>query len=106
MKMNRTPRGNRLHIALFGRRNAGKISLLNALTRQEVSIVSQLPGTTTDPVEKPMELLPIGPVLFIDTGRHRRQRRHRRTARRENARGSGPDRCGDRRVSAGGMGTL
>jgi [FeFe] hydrogenase H-cluster maturation GTPase HydF len=65
--MQTTPRGNRLHIALFGRRNAGKSSLLNALTRQEVSIVSDLPGTTTDPVEKPMELLPIGPVLFIDT---------------------------------------
>jgi [FeFe] hydrogenase H-cluster maturation GTPase HydF len=66
--MQKTPKGNRLHIALFGRRNAGKSSLLNALTRQEVSIVSELPGTTTDPVEKPMELLPIGPVLFIDTG--------------------------------------
>jgi [FeFe] hydrogenase H-cluster maturation GTPase HydF len=65
--MQSTPKGNRLHIALFGRRNAGKSSLLNALTQQEVSIVSDLPGTTTDPVEKPMELLPIGPVLFIDT---------------------------------------
>ena len=65
--MQKTPRGNRCHIALFGRRNAGKSSLLNALTRQEVSIVSELPGTTTDPVEKPMELLPLGPVLFIDT---------------------------------------
>jgi [FeFe] hydrogenase H-cluster maturation GTPase HydF len=67
MELNRTPKGNRLHIALFGRRNAGKSSLLNALTRQDVSIVSELPGTTTDPVEKPMELLPLGPVLFIDT---------------------------------------
>src|SRR5512136_3285334 len=65
--MQKTPRGNRCHIALFGRGNAGKSSLLNALTRQEVSIVSDQPGTTTDPVEKPMELLPIGPVLFIDT---------------------------------------
>jgi [FeFe] hydrogenase H-cluster maturation GTPase HydF len=65
--MKRTPRGNRLHIALFGRRNAGKSSLLNALTRQDVSIVSHVAGTTTDPVEKPMELLPVGPVLFIDT---------------------------------------
>src|SRR5512137_468599 len=65
--MQQTPKGNRLHIALFGRRNAGKSSLLNALTRQEVSIVSPIAGTTTDPVEKPMELLPIGPVLFIDT---------------------------------------
>jgi len=57
----------RLHIGLFGRRNAGKSSVLNALTRQQVSIVSEVAGTTTDPVEKPMELLPIGPVLFIDT---------------------------------------
>lgn len=65
--MRRAPRGNRLHIALFGRRNSGKSSLLNALTRQDVSIVSDVAGTTTDPVEKPMELLPIGPVLFIDT---------------------------------------
>src|SRR5512136_1561898 len=65
--MQKTPRGNRCHIALFGRRNAGKSSLLNALTRQEVSIVSEVSGTTTDPVEKPMELLPLGPVLFIDT---------------------------------------
>lgn len=61
------PKGLRLHIALFGRRNVGKSSLLNALTRQQVSIVSPVPGTTTDPVEKPMELLPLGPVLFIDT---------------------------------------
>ena len=65
--MNGAPRGNRLHIALFGRRNAGKSSLLNALTRQDVAIVSEIAGTTTDPVEKPMELLPIGPVVFIDT---------------------------------------
>jgi len=57
----------RLHIGIFGRRNVGKSSLLNALTRQEVSIVSDIAGTTTDPVEKPMELLPLGPVLFIDT---------------------------------------
>jgi len=57
----------RVHIGLFGRRNAGKSSILNALTRQQVSIVSDTAGTTTDPVEKPMELLPIGPVQFIDT---------------------------------------
>jgi [FeFe] hydrogenase H-cluster maturation GTPase HydF len=57
----------RLHIGIFGRRNAGKSSILNALTNQEVSIVSEIAGTTTDPVEKPMELLPLGPVLFIDT---------------------------------------
>jgi len=65
--MKDTPKGMRLHIGLFGRRNVGKSSLLNALPRQQVSIVSEVPGTTTDPVEKPMELLPLGPVLFIDT---------------------------------------
>ncbi len=65
--MKETPKGMRLHIGLFGRRNVGKSSLLNALTRQQVSIVSDVPGTTTDPVEKPMELLPLGPALFIDT---------------------------------------
>ncbi len=61
------PKGLRLQIAILGRRNVGKSSLLNALVRQDVSIVSDTPGTTTDPVEKPMELLPLGPVLFIDT---------------------------------------
>jgi [FeFe] hydrogenase H-cluster maturation GTPase HydF len=65
--MQPAPKGFRLHVGLFGRRNAGKSSLLNALTRQQVSIVSAVAGTTTDPVEKPMELLPLGPVLFIDT---------------------------------------
>ena len=65
--MRTTPKGLRLHIGLFGRRNVGKSSLLNGLARQQVSIVSEVAGTTTDPVEKPMELLPIGPVLFIDT---------------------------------------
>ena len=65
--MRSAPKGFRLHIGLFGRRNVGKSSLLNAMTRQAVSIVSDVAGTTTDPVEKPMELLPIGPVLFIDT---------------------------------------
>jgi [FeFe] hydrogenase H-cluster maturation GTPase HydF len=67
MSMLEAPRGMRLHIGLFGRRNVGKSSLLNAITRQNVSIVSEYAGTTTDPVEKPMELLPLGPVLFIDT---------------------------------------
>jgi [FeFe] hydrogenase H-cluster maturation GTPase HydF len=62
-----TPRSLRLHIGIFGRRNVGKSSLLNAITRQQVSIVSAYAGTTTDPVEKPMELLPLGPVLFVDT---------------------------------------
>ncbi len=65
--MREAPKSFRLHIGLFGRRNVGKSSLLNAITRQHVSIVSEIAGTTTDPVEKPMELLPLGPVLFIDT---------------------------------------
>jgi len=62
-----TQKGLRLHVGIFGRRNVGKSSLLNAMTRQQVSIVSEQAGTTTDPVEKPMEFLPLGPVLFIDT---------------------------------------
>lgn len=65
--MQSTPKSLRLHIGLFGRRNVGKSSLLNAITRQHVSIVSAFAGTTTDPVEKPMELLPLGPVQFVDT---------------------------------------
>ncbi|MEW5953856.1 MAG: [FeFe] hydrogenase H-cluster maturation GTPase HydF [Bacillota bacterium] len=65
--MNETPRGTRLHIALFGRRNAGKSSLINALTGQDLAIVSPVAGTTTDPVYKSMEILPIGPVVLIDT---------------------------------------
>ena len=65
--MQQTPKSLRLHIGLFGCRNAGKSSLLNALCRQAVAIVSEVAGTTTDPVEKPMELQPLGPVLFIDT---------------------------------------
>ncbi|MFZ5626193.1 MAG: [FeFe] hydrogenase H-cluster maturation GTPase HydF [Bacillota bacterium] len=62
-----TPRANRLHIALFGRRNAGKSSLINALTNQDIALVSPIPGTTTDPVYKAMEILPLGPVVLIDT---------------------------------------
>jgi len=65
--MLRTPKSLRLHIAIFGRRNVGKSSVLNALTGQDVAVVSDVAGTTTDPVEKPMELLPLGPVLFVDT---------------------------------------
>jgi [FeFe] hydrogenase H-cluster maturation GTPase HydF len=65
--MQSTPKALRLHIGIFGRRNVGKSSLLNAITRQQVSIVSEIAGTTTDPVEKPMELLPLGPVQFVDT---------------------------------------
>ena len=65
--LNQTPSGERVHIALFGRRNVGKSSLINALTGQEVSIVSPVKGTTTDPVYKAMELLPLGPIMIIDT---------------------------------------
>ncbi len=67
MSLNSTPSGERLHIAFFGLRNAGKSSLVNAVTGQEISIVSDVLGTTTDPVSKAMELLPLGPVLIIDT---------------------------------------
>lgn len=65
--LNETPRGSRLHIAILGRRNAGKSSLINALTNQDTAIVSEVPGTTTDPVYKSMEILPVGPVVIIDT---------------------------------------
>ncbi len=65
--MQKSPKGMRLHIGIFGRRNVGKSSFLNAFTGQNVSIVSEVAGTTTDPVEKAMEILPVGPVLFIDT---------------------------------------
>lgn len=67
MGMNDTPRSDRTHIAIFGRRNVGKSSLINALTGQELSVVSPVSGTTTDPVFKAMELLPLGPVVLIDT---------------------------------------
>ncbi len=67
MSLNATPRGNRVHIALFGRRNAGKSSVINAITDQEIAIVSDVKGTTTDPVYKSMEILPIGPTVIIDT---------------------------------------
>ena len=67
MSLNNTPKANRLHIGIFGRRNAGKSSLINALTGQNLAIVSDTPGTTADPVYKSMELHPVGPVIFIDT---------------------------------------
>ena len=67
MSLNHTPTANRLHIALFGRRNSGKSSLINALTGQDAALVSDIPGTTTDPVNKAMELHGIGPCVIIDT---------------------------------------
>ncbi|MDD4538133.1 MAG: [FeFe] hydrogenase H-cluster maturation GTPase HydF [Lentisphaeria bacterium] len=67
MGMNDTPLANRVHIGIFGRRNAGKSSLINAITGQDLAIVSAVKGTTTDPVFKTMEILPIGPVVLIDT---------------------------------------
>lgn len=65
--LNQTPSSERVHITIFGRRNAGKSSVINALTNQRLAIVSDVPGTTTDPVSKAMELLPIGPVIITDT---------------------------------------
>ena len=65
--LNATPSGERVHIGLFGKRNAGKSSLINALTGQKLAVVAEVPGTTTDPVLKAMELLPLGPVLMMDT---------------------------------------
>ncbi len=67
MGMNDTPAANRLHIGIFGRRNAGKSSVINAITGQDLAIVSEQKGTTTDPVYKTMELLPLGPIMIIDT---------------------------------------
>lgn len=67
MSLTNTPGANRLHIALYGRRNSGKSSLINAITGQDIALVSEIAGTTTDPVYKAMELHPIGPVMFIDT---------------------------------------
>ena len=67
MSLNATPSGERVHIGFFGRRNAGKSSVVNAFTGQELSVVSEVKGTTTDPVLKSMELLPLGPVVIMDT---------------------------------------
>ena len=67
MSLNNTPSSERIQIGFFGKTNAGKSSLINAITGQEVSLVSEVKGTTTDPVKKAMEMLPLGPVTFIDT---------------------------------------
>ena len=67
MSLNNTPSGERIHIGFFGRRNAGKSSVVNAVTGQDLAVVSDVKGTTTDPVSKAMELLPLGPVMIIDT---------------------------------------
>ena len=67
MSLNDTVSGDRVHIGFFGRRNAGKSSLVNAFTGQQLAVVSDVRGTTTDPMRKAMELLPMGPVMIIDT---------------------------------------
>lgn len=67
MGLNDTPKSDRVHIGIFGRRNAGKSSIINAITSQNLAVVSKVKGTTTDPVQKAMELLPLGPVMIIDT---------------------------------------
>ena len=67
MSINNIPSSERIHIGFFGARNAGKSSLVNAVTGQKLSVVSDIKGTTTDPVKKAMELLPLGPVVIIDT---------------------------------------
>ena len=67
MSMNQTPMSERVHIGFFGKRNAGKSSVMNAVTGQDIAVVSEVRGTTTDPVYKSMELLPLGPVVMMDT---------------------------------------
>ena len=67
MSLNQTPSSERIHIGIFGKRNAGKSSIINAITGEEAALVSEIKGTTTDPVYKAMELLPLGPVVFMDT---------------------------------------
>ena len=67
MSLHKTTEGNRLHIGIFGKRNSGKSSLINALTGQEIALVSDVAGTTTDPVKKAMEIPGLGPCVFIDT---------------------------------------
>ena len=67
MSLNSTPQSVRVHIGLFGKRNSGKSSIINAITNQKAAIVSDIAGTTTDPVFRPMEILPIGPCVLIDT---------------------------------------
>ena len=67
MSLNSTPNGERVHIGIFGKRNVGKSSIINRITGQNIAIVSDKAGTTTDPVSKAMEILPLGPVLIIDT---------------------------------------
>ena len=67
MSLNAVPSADRIHIGIFGKRNAGKSSIINAVTGQNLAIVSDIKGTTTDPVQKAMELLPLGPVVMIDT---------------------------------------
>ena len=93
--MENTPSSLRLHIGLFGRTNTGKSTLLNAVAGQDVAITSAVPGTTTDVVGKPMELLPLGPVLFLDTAGVDDSSLLGPGARGEDPQGHGPGRrCG------------
>ena len=91
MGLNATPSAERLHIGFFGARNAGKSSVVNAVTGQQMSVVSEVKGTTTDPVTKSMELLPLGPVVIIDTPGFddRGPRQLRRPRRRRDGRAIG-----------------
>ena len=91
MSLNATPSANRTRIGIFGRRNAGKSSLINALTGQDLAVVSETKGTTTDPVKKAMELLPLGPVVLVDTPGLDDEGRYRLLL--ENMRGQMPRTC-------------
>ena len=99
MSMNATPSGERVHIGFFGRRNAGKSSVVNAFTGQELSVVSEVKGTTTDPVLKSMELLPLGPVVIMDNPRLRRRGGPGRAAGEKDK--AGPQPGGLRRAGGG-----
>lgn len=93
MGMNETPSGERIHIGFFGRRNAGKSSLVNAVTGQDLAVVSDVRGTTTDPVTKAMELLPVGPVVIIDTPGFDDEGSLGELRIQEDQTGAQPDRC-------------
>ncbi len=93
MGLNSTPTANRVHIGFFGRRNAGKSSVVNAVTGQDLAVVSETKGTTTDPVYKSMELLPIGPVVVSDTPGFDDEGQTWRTACKKDKTGFEQNRC-------------